>query len=125
MFWFTVTPGDIVKRWRPLEDAETTVAEQIIEDAQDIFESAVEAAGIAAPAPDDERRKRAYIRAVAYMVIRVFKNPDGILTETLDGYTYRRDSAVSTGMLQPTADEIDQLRPTVRPRRGAFTIRPS
>ncbi|WP_181431092.1 Gp19/Gp15/Gp42 family protein [Curtobacterium sp. MCBD17_021] len=125
MFWFDVDTDDIVKRWRPLEAAEAAVAEQIIEDAQDIYESAVEAAGIAAPAPDDERRERAYVRAVAYMVIRVFKNPDGILTETLDGYTYRRDSAVSTGMLQPTAEEIDQLRPVVRPRRGAFTIRPS
>lgn len=125
MFWFDVEADDIVKRWRLLEPAETSVVGQVIEDAQDIYEAAVEAAGIPAPAPDDDRRERAYVRAIAYMVIRVFKNPDGILTETLDGYTYRRDSAVSTGMLQPTADEIDQLRPVVRPRRGAFTIRPS
>lgn len=123
MAWFPVVADDIVSRWRALEPDESGIVNKVIEDAQDILEDDAEAEGISQPTTD--RGQRAYVRAVANMVIRVLKNPDGILTETLDGYTYRRDSAVSSGALVPTDDELARLRPVVRRRRGAFTIVPS
>jgi hypothetical protein len=121
--WFPVTDQDIVSRFRALETDEASTVDTMIADAQDILEDAAEADGIAAPTT--ERGERTYVRLVAGIVIRVLRNPDGYLTETIDGYTYRRDSAVSAGLLYVSDDELNQLRPTVRPRRGAFTIVPS
>jgi hypothetical protein len=126
--WVDVSEQDIESRWRPLTPDEQSVVEQIIADAQDILETEAEDAGFAPvniEDPADLRRARAYTRAVANMVIRVLKNPDGLLTETIDNYTYRRDSAVSAGILYVADDELARLRPSAaRPRRGAFSIFP-
>jgi hypothetical protein len=123
--WVDVDTSDVEARWRPLTDQEKQVASAIIQDAQDILETAAEAAGVAPPNSTEERRTRSYIRVVASMAIRVLQNPDGILSETIDDYTYRRDSAVSSGALYVSDAEIDSLRPhTGRRRRGAFSIRP-
>ncbi|UWD83654.1 phage Gp19/Gp15/Gp42 family protein [Curtobacterium flaccumfaciens] len=123
MAWFEVEEKDIVSRFRPLDDDEKLVIETMIEDAQDIVEDAAEAASI--PEPTTERGERTYKRIIASVVIRVLRNPDGYLTETTDGYTYRRDSALSSGALYVSDSELDQLRPSVRRHRGAFTIVPS
>jgi len=124
--WVAVTAEDIVKRWRPLTPAESSVVDAIIEDAQDIVESEAEDLGIPAPTDANDRRLRMYTRIVATMAIRVLINPEGILSETIDDYTYRRDSAISSGALYVSDDEMAQLRPiTGRRRRGAFTIVPS
>jgi hypothetical protein len=123
MPWFQVDKNDVISRFRALEPDEDATVDTMIADAQDILEDAAEAAGIEAPTTD--RGERTYTRIVAAIVIRVLRNPDGYLTETIDGYTYRRDSAISAGALYVSPDEINQLRPTVRPRRGAFTIVPS
>lgn len=126
--WVGVSDQDIVSRWRPLTPEEASIVDQVIEDAQDILETEAEDAGfspIDESNPGDARRARAYRRAVASMVIRVLKNPDGLLSETIDNYTYRRDSAVSAGVLYVADDELARLRPaTTRPRRGAFSIFP-
>ena len=120
--WVDVEQRDVESRWRTLTAQEASIVETVIEDAQDILESAAEDLGIEfASTP---RSERTYKRIVASMVIRVLKNPDGLLTETIDDYTYRRDAAVSAGALYASADEVDQLRsPTGRARRGAFSIR--
>lgn len=121
--WVPVTAGDIAARWRALTAEETVVVVQIIADAQDIVESALLDAGVTTP-PSDERWQRAYKRVVASMVIRVMKNPNGYLTETVDDYSYRRDSAVSSGALYLSDAELADLIPSDRGRRrrGAFTI---
>lgn len=120
--WMNIAPADITARFRPLTPEETAIVQEIITDAQDMVTAALEDAGWDA-APVDDRRERAFVRAVAYAVIRIFQNPDGILTETIDGYTYRRDSAVSTGRLYIHPDDFAALKPAgVRRRRGAFTI---
>lgn len=123
MSWPDVVENDIVSRFRALDSGEEAVIETMIEDAEDIVQDAAAAAGIDAPAT--ERGERAYKRIVAAVVIRVLRNPEGYLTETLDDYTYRRDSAVSAGVLYVSDAEVEQLRPTARRRRGAFTIVPS
>lgn len=123
MFWQSVTPEDIVKRWRALTPDEVSIIATVIDDARDILELAAEEAGITAIMPGDDRRVRTYIRIVSTMVIRVLKNPDGLLTETIDDYTYRRDSAVSAGALYVSDSELDGIRPIDgRRRRGAFSI---
>jgi hypothetical protein len=123
MTWPTVSKADIVSRFRELEADEDAVIQTMITDAQDIVDDAAEAAGV--PESTTERGERAYKRIVATVVIRVLRNPEGYLTETLDDYTYRRDSAVSAGVLYVSDAEVEQLRPVARRRRGAFTIVPS
>ena len=123
MAWPTVTKDDIVSLFRELDDDELAVIETMITDAQDIVDDAAEAAAI--PEPTTDRGERTYKRVVASVVIRVLRNPDGYLTETTDGYTYRRDSALSSGTLYVSDVELEQLRPAVRRSRGAFTIVPS
>lgn len=119
-FWFEVTTDDIVSRFRLLKPNEEGFIDEVIADAQDILEGKAEEAGITVLASS---RQRAYVRTVASMVIRVLRNPDGYLTETIDDYTYRRDSAVSAGVLYASDDEIAGLRPAPsRRRRGAFSI---
>lgn len=123
-WWVAVSVDDIAKRWRPLQPDEIPIAQQVIRDAQDIVEDDLIEAGVAEP-PSSDRWRRAYVRVVATMAVRVLKNPDGLLTETIDDYTYRRDSAVSAGALYVSADELADLIPQdERPRRsrGAFSI---
>lgn len=123
MTWPTVIKEDIVSRFRELESDEDAVIETMITDAQDIVEDAAESAGV--PEPTTPRGERTFKRIVAAVVIRVLRNPEGYLTETLDDYTYRRDSAVSAGVLYVSDAEVEQLRPVALRRRGAFTIVPS
>lgn len=123
--WVAVQADDITKRWRPLTDAETEIVPAIILDAQDMVEDAAAELGITEPDQNDDRRRRKYIRIVATMVKRVLMNPEGYLTEGVDDYTYRRDSAVSSGALYVTDEEIESLRVIVpgRRKRGAFTVK--
>jgi hypothetical protein len=124
--WVGVDVSDITNRWRPLEDFEADTAPTMIQDAQDILEDALEELGFTgAPVPQNERWERKYVRVVATMVKRVLSNPDGLLTETTDDYTYRRDSAVSAGVLYLSDDELASLSLQPRRRRGSFTITPS
>ena len=120
--WFVVQQTDVEDRWRPLKAQEARIVERVLEDAADILETAAESRGIVLAST--ERAERTYKRIVSTMVIRVLKNPDGLLTETIDDYTYRRDSAVSAGALYVSGEELDQLRPPrPRRRRGAFSIK--
>jgi hypothetical protein len=121
--WVDVQPSDIESRWRPLTTAEQAIASQLIADASDELEDALLDIGIeGAPVPTDERWVRRYKRTVVAIVRRVLSNPEGYLSEEIDGYIYRRDKAVSTGTLYVSDSEIDRFR---RRRRGSFTITPS
>lgn len=120
--WVAVDIGDIVARWRPLTPTETASADALIQDAQDILEEKLEEAGIiGAPSPSVERWERKYKRTIVAMVRRVLSNPEGYLQETIDGYEYRRDKAVSTGSLYLGDDEVAHF---FRHRGSAFTIVP-
>lgn len=125
--WAAVDPVDIVGRFRDLTAAETTVVGQMIADAQDILEQRAEQAGITGTdVAADTRLTRQYVRIVAQMVIRVLRNPDGLLQYTTDDFTARLDSVVSGGMLYVSDDELETMRPvSSRRRTGAFTIRPA
>lgn len=51
------------------------------------------------------------IRVLCAMVGRVFANPEGLLEESVDDYSYRRDSAVSGGLLYITPEELADVTP--------------
>ena len=57
------------------------------------------------------------------MVLRVIKNPDGLLSEQIDDYTYRRDSALSAGSLYLSDAERALLGTGDGQSDGAWTIR--
>lgn len=125
MAWVSVEASDIANRWRPLTPGETGIAPTLIQDAQDILEVELEQRSILA-APVDARWSRAYVRVVAGMVRRVLQNPEGYLSTavTIDDYRreYRRDSAVSAGVLYVSDLEVAGLIPQARRKRGAFNV---
>jgi hypothetical protein len=123
MGWQSVDVAAVQNRWRMLDADEARIAPTLIADAQDILETAAEHVGVTeGVVAGNERLQRAYVRVVASMVARVLKNPDGFLTETEDAYTYRRDSAVSSGALYVSPEEVGSLTPAPVRRRGAFSI---
>lgn len=50
-------------------------------------------------------------RVQVEMVLRVLRNPDGKSQESIDDYSWRRDGAVSSGLLYATDDELAELTP--------------
>jgi hypothetical protein len=124
--WVDVGASDIANRWRPLTAAEASIAATLVEDAQDELEDQLLDMGFtAAPAPQDARWERRYVRTVANMVRRLLINPEGYLEEQgEDGYRYRRDKVLSAGVIYVTDDELNGFRPKNRKRRGSFTITP-
>ena len=81
-----------------------------------------EAANI--PSADDRVFTRQVVKVLTGAVLRVVKNPDGKFEEEGDDYRYRRDSAISTGELYFTDDEIASLLDGLEQAANAFTIRP-
>lgn len=65
------------------------------------------------------------VQVLCAMVMRVINNPEGKYQESGDDYSYSRDSAVSTGALYVSADELALLPSGERKRRTSFTIVPS
>ncbi len=124
--WPDVKVDDLEARWRPLTDAEKTVAEERLEDAASDLQLALEERGLFTP-PTSDAWERRFIRTAVEMVRRYLINPDGWLEETerIDDWseTKRRDAAVSTGAVYFTDAELVALIPRDNRRRGAFSIR--
>lgn len=125
--WPTVEVPKIEGGWRPLSDAEKTVAQNRIEDAATELQFQLRQRGVTAPPAGDELWAKMYVNTVAEMVRRYLLNPDAWLSETesIDDWseTKRRDSAVSAGAIYVSDAELAKLIP-VR-FSGAFTIRPA
>lgn len=114
------TVGDVEDRWRPLTDQETTNAEALLADAWALLlarRPTLEADITAATVSEEN-----VIRVVVAMVLRVLRNPDGKLEESIDDYSYRRDSAMSTGGLYVTTDELADLTPGRRRHRSVRLV---
>jgi hypothetical protein len=65
------------------------------------------------------------IQVQCAMVLRVLNNPDGKYEESGDDYSYKRDSAVSTGALYLSDAEALLLGVGDSDSDGAWTIRPA
>ena len=114
-----VTPDDVAAGWRPLSADEAVTAAGLIAEALVLL--TVTVPGFAGK---DEGIARL---VVSRMVRRVLKNPAGyrIRNESIDDYSDGGtvDSALSTGELYASADELGWLGVrTASPR--AFEIRP-
>ena len=108
---------DLEARWRPLSDAEKTVASALLEDAWNMLQNRV-------PALVDQMSELVVVgevkRVICAAVLRVMRNPDGKRQESLDDHAWTLDNAVAAGFLYFTDDELAAFTPGGR--RGAFTI---
>lgn len=112
-----VYPEDVAAGWRPLSDAESTVAEAQIGEALVLLGALV---------PDLASKNEDLIALVVKkMVRRYLKNPDGyrIKNESIDDYTHGGtvDSSLSTGELYASPDDLKLLG--VRGAERAFEVR--
>lgn len=111
------TVDDLVARWRPLSDQETTNAQAFLDDAWSLLTErrrTLEAdmtAGTVSTATAT--------RVVCAMVLRVLKNPDGYESESFEDWTGRRNAVAASGALEPTADELADLTPVSTTARKA------
>ena len=78
-----------------------------------------------AAVPTDTALVSLIVQVQCAMVLRVLNNPDGKLQESQDDYSYRLDSAVSTGALYVSDAEIALLGANDSVSDGAFTIKPA
>lgn len=114
------TTADIEARWRPLATQETTNADALLTDAWALLlaRRPTLEADIAAETVSEAN----VVRVVVAMVLRVLRNPDGKLEEKIDDYSYRRDSATSTGGLYLTDDELADITPGRRRRSSVRLV---
>lgn len=118
-----VTTSDLEARWRPLSQQEEVNGQAALDDAWAVllfYASSVEAQIAAGSLSVD------LVKAiVCAMVLRAVRNPDGARTRSvsIDDYTesFTLDSAVSTGSLYLSDDELRWLGATRR-RSGSFTM---
>ncbi len=62
------------------------------------------------------------VAVVSAMVLRVLRNPDGKVAETIDDYSWRRADGQASGFLYVSDDELLLLGSAARP--AAFSIAP-
>lgn len=111
---------DIAGMWRPLSAAEYVVATNWIVRASAMVRFNVP--GLDARIVADPNLGVLAKGVVVDMVLRVLKNPDGKLEESIDDYRYRRDSATSSGALYLSAAEQSSLVPSLAGLGGAFVV---
>lgn len=116
-----VTVDAVAARWRPLTDAERGVAEELLVDTWAILTTKV--TDLEARLAAETISAELVTAIVAGIVLRVLKNPSGLLTQSIDGYSYTRDKVMASGALNPTDEELDLLRDADQ-QSGAFTIVP-
>lgn len=116
------TITDLTARsFRPLTEQEQQVGAVLLGDAWDLITGQLPHAE--ARVTTDAKFAALVKQVQVAMVLRVLKNPDGLLSEQIDDYTYRRDSAISTGALYLSADERALLGVGDGQSGGAWTIR--
>jgi hypothetical protein len=75
--------------------------------------------------PTDIALRQLVIDTQVDMVLRFLNNPDGKYEESGDDYSFKRDSATSTGAVYMTDAEAALLAGPGLASNGAYTIRPS
>jgi hypothetical protein len=116
------TSTGLAARWRPLTDEEAAAADVLLADASTIVRSTVP--GVDERIADGSLSAELVAGVVIRAVLRVLRNPEGKVQESVDDYSYRRADAVSDGSLYISASDLALLTTTPGVARGAFTIRP-
>jgi hypothetical protein len=117
-----VTPSDIEDRWRPLTERETINADALLEDAWALLTGPNKRPTLEADMAAGTVASGNVVRVVSAMVLRVLKNPEGKLEESIDDYRYRRDALVSSGALHVTADELADITPVRSGKRNSVRL---
>jgi hypothetical protein len=116
-----VIVDDLVARWRPLTVAETIVANAMINDAMTLL--SVRRPTLLADVTAGLVTQEAVVFVVSAMVLRVLKNPESKRQESIDDYAWTRDTAVSSGALYVSDDELRLLTGVVISRvRGVRLV---
>ena len=113
------TIADIEARWRPLSTQEAINAEAYLGDAWWLLQGrrpTLDADLTAGTVTEGN-----VVRIVTAMVLRILKNPDGKVEESIDDYRYRRDSLMASGLLSVTDDELADITP-VRAKRNSVRL---
>lgn len=120
------TVADVESRWRPLSAQETTNAQTFLDDAWVMIKRRLDLLGvnIEAQVQSDPDLLADVVRVLATAVLRVMKNPDGKVRESIDDYSWSRDDAVSAGLLYFTDDELDGLVPGAGNDGRAYMVDP-
>lgn len=116
------TVDDIVNRWRPLSDQEWANAEYLLDDAWALLHSPTKAPNLDADITAGAVSKGNAVRVIVAMVLRVLRNPEGFLEESIDDYRYRRDSLISSGALHVTAAELAAVVPGRKSTRSVRLV---
>lgn len=115
----TPTPAkasDLAARWRPLTDQEAANAAVFLDDAWALLVGRRPmlptwvAAGLVDPAN--------VTRVLCSIVLRVLKNPDGFVSESIDDWSGSRNPLAADGGLRVTADELADVTPSRMRRRS-------
>lgn len=112
---------DVAARWRVLSAAEASLATVLLTDAEGIVR--VRVPSVDARVADGTLPADVVAGVLARMVLRVMRNPDGKVSESVDDYSYRRADAIADGSLYLALDEIETLSPAGGSGE-AFTISP-
>lgn len=120
------TTAAVVARWRPLSTQETTNAQTFLDDAWLMLRRHFTRLGVDIETlmAADADLQADIVRVIVTAVLRVMKNPDGLSQESIDDYTYRRDEAVSAGLLYFADGELDGLVPGSGVTGRAYMIDP-
>lgn len=113
--------ADLAARWRPLSDAEQTVAETLLGDASEILRTHVP--DLDARLASGELRRALVVQVVTAMVRRAMANPGGATSRThsIDDWTQTERYDAAREGLYVGADELALLSPADE-SAGAFTI---
>lgn len=106
--------ADLEARWRPLSASEAVVAQSVLDDALSIV--VVRRPTVMADIAAGEVTEDSLIFVVCAMVLRVLKNPDGKAEESIDDYRYKRDTAIASGALYVSDDELRLVTGVLIPR---------
>lgn len=108
---------------RTLTPQQLAVGTVLLGDAWSVITAKLPSADARATA--DAAFRALVVQVQCAMVLRVLNNPDGKFEESSDDYSYRRDQAVSTGMLYLSDAEESLLGAGDGVSDGAFTIKPA
>lgn len=110
------TIGDVEARLlRTVTGVELTAAAVFLQEASEIVRRTIP--GIDVSVAADVNLRGVVAGRVAGAVVRVLRNPDGLVQESIGAYAYRRADAVADGSLYLTDGELAQMRPAVSSRR--------
>jgi hypothetical protein len=106
---------DVSERFeRPLTPAETTAATKWLDDAWSIVRlnvPGVEARMAIASGQPGHLETDDVVRVICWMVIRVLRNPEALRQWSDDTYNQTVDTALSSGLLYLTPNELSDLSP--------------